>query len=308
MARRPRIEFDGAFYHVLARGNQKQKIFLEERDFENYLQILFDYKNRYRFLLYAYVLMPNHVHLLVETKDFPLSRILQGINQRYTMYFNWKYDMVGHLFQGRYKAVLCDKDEYLMKLIKYLHYNPVRAEIVDSLDKYRWSSHKDYIKTNPDGNVDTQLIFQMLSQKPKQARREYQKFIGDKIFLSKEELSKTMDQRILGDKDFAEKVIMKTQTKILPVREKKKFTLEKIFQKVQIHFRIDSKELKGKGKEKKIIDGKKTMSLIAREYGYKGKEIAEFLEKDPAVVTRYLKSPERVYKTMEKILSELENH
>jgi len=189
MARRPRIEFEGAFYHVLTRGNQKQKIFLEEKDFSKYLQILIDYKKRYRFLLYAYVLMPNHVHLLVETKDVPLSRILQGINQRYTMYFNWKYDTVGHLFQGRYKAILCDKDEYLLNLIKYIHYNPVRAGIVNSLEKYFWSSHGNYLKTKPAGSVDTQLIFPIFSEKLGQARRLYQKFMEDEVFISKEELN-----------------------------------------------------------------------------------------------------------------------
>jgi len=137
MARKPRIEFEGGFYHVITRGNQRQKVFLDERDFLKYLEFLSDYKDRYGFWIYAYVLMSTHVHLLIETGQVPLSKILQGINQRFTMYFNWRHGTVGHLFQGRYKAILCDKDAYLLGLIKYLHCNPVRAGMVRELELYR---------------------------------------------------------------------------------------------------------------------------------------------------------------------------
>jgi len=304
MARRPRIEFEGAFYHVLTRGNQKQEIFLEEKDFSKYLQILIDYKKRYRFLLYAYVLMPNHVHLLVETKENPLSKILQGINQRYTMYFNRKYDTVGHLFQGRYKAILCDKDEYLLKLIKYIHYNPVRAGIVDSLDKYRWSSHRDFINTIPGGTVDSQLILPMFSEKLRHARKLYQKFMEDGSVISKKDLNRTVDQRILGDEDFAEQVMTKTGNNLSPGRVSKKLSLEEIADRVQRFGGINRKELMGKGKGQKVQQGKKLLSLIAREYGYRGKEVAAFLQKDPAVITRYLKNPESLYKTISEILAD----
>ncbi len=88
MARKPRIEFEGAFYHVITRGNQRQKIFKDERDYKKYLEILSGYREQYHYRLYAYALMNNHIHLLLETQDIPLSRIQQGINQRYTMYFN----------------------------------------------------------------------------------------------------------------------------------------------------------------------------------------------------------------------------
>src|SRR4030042_2472899 len=141
MARKPRIEFEGSLYHVITRGNQRQQIFKATEDYERYLKILGDYKARYDFLLYAYVLMGNHVHLLMETKEVPLSKILQGINQSFTMYFNRRYATVGHLFQGRYKAMLCDKEYYFLSLIKYIHMNPVRAARAKSPGEYPWSSH-----------------------------------------------------------------------------------------------------------------------------------------------------------------------
>src|SRR4030042_6206961 len=129
MARKPRIEFEGALYHVITRGNQRQQIFKATEDYELYLKILGDYKARYDFVLYAYVLMGNHVHVLIETKEVPLSKILQGVNQSYTMYFNRRYATVGHLFQGRYKAMLCDKDSYLLSLVNTFHMNPIRARV-----------------------------------------------------------------------------------------------------------------------------------------------------------------------------------
>ena len=151
MARRPRIEFEGGFYHVITRGNQRQKVFIGENDFLKYLEFLTDYKDRYGFLLYAYVLMGTHVHLLIETGQVPLSKILQGINQRFTMYFNWRHGTVGHLFQGRYKAILCDRDAYLLSLVKYVHLNPIRAGIVRRPEEYRWSSHRAYLGLSRDG-------------------------------------------------------------------------------------------------------------------------------------------------------------
>jgi putative transposase len=142
MARKPRIEYEGAFYHVITRGNQRQKIFREASDYEKYQQYLTIYKNRHHYALYAYVLMGNHIHLLLETRDVPLSRIMQGINQSYTLFFNRKYREVGHLFQGRYKAILCDRDAYLLSLLQYIHNNPVRAKIAGTAASYRWSSHR----------------------------------------------------------------------------------------------------------------------------------------------------------------------
>ena len=164
MARRPRIEFEGGFYHVITRGNQRQKIFHEEKDFLKYLEFLGDYKDRYGFWVYAYVLMGSHVHLLIETGRVPLSKILQGINQRFTMYFNRRYGTVGHLFQGRYKAILCDRDAYLLSLVKYLHYNPVRGGVVRGPEAYRWSSHREYIGVNKNGFADTGLVLGMFSK------------------------------------------------------------------------------------------------------------------------------------------------
>jgi putative transposase len=114
MARKPRVEFEGAFYHVIVRGNHRQKIFRDDRDRLYYLDRVEHYRQRYQFRLYAYVLMSNHVHFLLETGNTPLSKIVQGIQFTYSQYYNRRYRTVGHLFQGRYKAILCDRDAYLL--------------------------------------------------------------------------------------------------------------------------------------------------------------------------------------------------
>lgn len=139
-----RIVLDKAVYHITVRGNQKQKTFLEEADFLNYLKILKHYKKKYSFKLYAYCLMPNHVHLVLEIKNGKdLSKIMQGINLTYTIYFNKKYQKVGHLWQGRYKSRIIQKDKYLLDCIEYVELNPVRSKLVENPFDYPWSSWRE---------------------------------------------------------------------------------------------------------------------------------------------------------------------
>jgi REP element-mobilizing transposase RayT len=107
MARKPRLFAPGVLYHVIVRGNQRQKTFSSDSDYQTYLKRLAQYRRKYDVTVYAYCLMPNHVHLLVECGKTPLGKFMQGLQQTYTQYFNRKHKKVGHLFQGRYKAILC---------------------------------------------------------------------------------------------------------------------------------------------------------------------------------------------------------
>jgi len=125
MARRPRLFAPGLLYHVMVRGNQRQKTFLKEQDYQAYLERVAKYRKRCDAVLYAYCLMPNHVHLLLETSREPLAKFMQGLQQSYTQYFNRTHHKVGHLFQGRCKALVCEKERYLLALIRYIHLNPV---------------------------------------------------------------------------------------------------------------------------------------------------------------------------------------
>jgi putative transposase len=137
MARPLRIEFPGAFYHVTSRGNERKAVFKSLRDREKFLSYLESATERYGAAIHVYCLMDNHYHLLLETPSGHLSKIMQHINGAYTTYFNTKRERPGHLFQGRYKAILVDADEYAKELSRYIHLNPVRAAIV----KFDYVSH-----------------------------------------------------------------------------------------------------------------------------------------------------------------------
>lgn len=121
MARKPRLDVPGAVYHVIVRGNRRATIFHDDADYRAYLERLERYRQRDGATLHAYVLMPNHVHLLLETGDGPLSRTMQTLQFTYSQYYNRRYDKTGHVFQGRYHAILCDRDAYLVELVRYLH-------------------------------------------------------------------------------------------------------------------------------------------------------------------------------------------
>ncbi len=131
MARPLRIEYAGAFYHITSTGNERKDIFNNERDFERFLTYLETAVQRYKAVIHVYCLMSNHYHLLLETPMGNLSQIIRHINGAYTTYYNTKWQRAGHLFQGRYKAILVEADEYAGELSRYIHLNPVRAGITD---------------------------------------------------------------------------------------------------------------------------------------------------------------------------------
>src|SRR4030042_6575944 len=276
MARKPRIEYEGALYHVITRGNQRQRVFKDVEDHQRYLKILADYKVRYEYALYAYVLMINHVHLLIETRETPLSKILQGINQSYTMYFNRKYGTVGHLFQGRYKAILCDKDAYLLSLIKYIHLNPVRVGIVKEVGKYPWSSHREYIEKaegERKGVVDTEQVLGMFLENKWRAMRAYRVYMGEKAVIRREEVYATVDQRVLGDERFVERVKEGTGRRELRGRRRHEYTLMEIERAVERIYGTSLRQLREKGKGEMTQTGRRVLSLVGKEDGYKGREI-----------------------------------
>ncbi len=308
MARKPRIEFEGAFYHIITRGNQKQKIFKDTGDFRKYLDILSRYKDKCKFYLYSYILMSNHVHLLIETTKVPLSKILQGVNQSYTLHFNRKYKTVGHLFQGRYKAILCDRDEYLLTLIKYIHLNPVRAGIVKTPEEYQWSSQHSYAKkTDGKDIIDTDQVLRMFSEDKTTARKLYREYMGNGLSAEKDEIYSTIDQRILGDERFADRIMGEYDESIELGRRVKEYKLSEIAAGIEEACGITLKELRGKGKGREISLGRKLMSLTAKEYVHRGKEIAAFIKKDPAVITRHLRERDGLKKEIEKIIKIIKN-
>ena len=145
MARPLRIQFPGALYHVTARGNAKANIFLNEDDFNDFLTILCKVTKRYHLILHCYCLMHNHYHLLLETPEGNLSQGVRQLNGTYTQQFNKKYKRVGHLFQGRFKSILIEKENYLLELSRYIALNPLRSNIVKDPKDWPYSSYSQTI-------------------------------------------------------------------------------------------------------------------------------------------------------------------
>lgn len=307
MARKTRIEFEGAFYHVIIRGNQRQKVFKHEDDFMRYLEIMAKYKEKYGFALYAYVLMSNHVHMLIETGKDPLSKILQGISQSYTIYYNRKYRTVGHLFQGRYKAILCNRDEYLLALLKYIHLNPVRAKIAETAADYEWSSHGSYAsRESKDPLVDTEKVLKLFSGNKTAGRKLYKAYMEDvAVDIKKEDVYATVDQRILGDEEFVGRVREKGTSNIKGSKRAKAYSLPEIVGAVEKIYGVSLKEIRQRGKARRLTAAKRMVSLVASEYGYKNREVAEYIGKDPMVVTRHLKERASLEEEIERVIDYL---
>ncbi len=164
MPRMPRTHVDNAYYHVVARGNNKQNIFLKDADYRLYLSLLDKYSSKHGVVVHAYALLPNHVHLLVQIGTEPLSHLMKVLQQTYTQAHNKEYKRVGHLFQGRYQAMLVEDETYLLALVKYIHMNPVEAGLcTDPLD-YRWSSHRHYMRGYGPGRVETGFIKSVMAE------------------------------------------------------------------------------------------------------------------------------------------------
>ena len=181
MARPLRIPYEGAFYHVTARGNERKKIFLSRSDYEKFLSYLTDALHKYGVILHSYILMANHYHLLVETPKANLSAFMHALNSSYTTYFNLKRNRAGHLFQGRYKAFLIDVDSYLLELSRYLHMNPVRAGITARPGDYPYSSFQAFVFPKEETIVFRDLIWDMVSRERKRAPQRYREFVESSL-------------------------------------------------------------------------------------------------------------------------------
>lgn len=208
MGRPLRIEFPGALYHITSRGNERKSIFIDDADRFRFLEILKDYHERYGILLHSFVLMDNHYHLILETPNGNLLKVMHGINGGYTGYFNRRYGRSGHLFQGRYKGILVEKDAYLLQLSRYVHMNPVRAKIVKKPEQYRWSSYPSYIGKEKEYKwVEYSWILSNFGKDGKTAKNKYREYIEESFNKDLENPAKNLyGQLILGTDEFIEKI------------------------------------------------------------------------------------------------------
>lgn len=214
MPRPPRVWFPGAVYHIIQRGNEQRDIFREEADYHCFLKTVEEAKKAFRFKIYLYVLMGNHYHITLEVSQDHISKIMHFINSVYAIRFNTKYQRQGHLFQGRFKGILVDKDNYLLELSRYIHINPVKVGFVKRPEDYKWSSYKAYAYRESNSLVEVDLILEQFKSNSKNERKEYRDFVNEKLLNLKADRdwlrSNLKRQRFLGDKNFVEAIIKKS--------------------------------------------------------------------------------------------------
>ena len=284
--RKPRIYYPGALYHVIVRGNHRQKTFLASEDYKKYLQLLSERFNRANLVLYAYCLMPNHVHLLVEQVGHQgLSRAMQRLQTTYTSFFNRKYKKWGHLFQGRYKAILVDKDSYLLELVRYIHLNPYRAKLETQIGQYPWTGHFQYLGRDkePLAPIAVEKILPMFSSKSKEAIKRYGKFVREGMGHGhRDEIYEGGGWQILGSEDFKYKTLAKVgkREEGLPLRLR--MGVQAIWDKIK-----DREGLKTEPKGWKRSRLMAEVAYLLMEYGsIRGRKIAEFFEVDASAISQ----------------------
>jgi REP element-mobilizing transposase RayT len=282
VARTPRIEYPGALYHVLARGNQRREIFHDDADRTKYLAKLAAYKHRHGFALYAYVLMTNHVHLLIETRDVGLGKIIQGIHQSYTQSYNRRYQTVGHVFQGRYKAFLCAREAYLLELVRYIHLNPVRAKLVADPAHYRWSSHRSYLGMEAGAGVDVQPVLARFADQPTAARQRYREFVGA---AQGDTARPEYYQRVLGDDTFKEDV----ERRRAPGPERpasRGRTPHEVLDLVARFAGLPRARILGPERSLAVVRARRLFVQACQHSAIPGKDVATFLGRDAGLISR----------------------
>lgn len=182
MPRAQRIAWELGLYHITVRGNDKQQVFHHARDFNKYLELLEYYKGKFKFKLYAFTLMLNHLHLLIETTEFGnISNIMKPLNQRYSFWHNVKYKKTGHLWENRFYSSIIEKDSYFLECIRYIELNPVRSKLVTDPKHYKWSSYNVHAHSQSCSILDSHPIFSVLGKTSVEIQQEYRKFVSEGI-------------------------------------------------------------------------------------------------------------------------------
>ena len=314
MPRGPRLDAPGVLHHVMARGIERRKIFLEEADYRDFVDRLEKTLVEGGGICYAWSLMPNHFHLLIRTGSSTLMRVMQRLMTGYAVNFNFRHKRVGHLFQNRYKSIVVEEEPYLLELVRYIHLNPLRAKLVqgmEGLDRYPWSGHAVLMGKRKMDSQDVDEVLGRFGDQAGRARGKYRIFVEEGIPQGRrpelqggglirslggwEEAKKQQrrkerilsDTRVLGTGDFVSRVLQDSDRK---EESKKSLDFPVMFGKVSAALGIPVDKIKGSGKGGKLSDARALISFLAvEEYGIRGSEIARELGLSRSSVYRSVK-------------------
>jgi REP element-mobilizing transposase RayT len=304
MPRQARLDAPGTLHHVMVRGIDGITIFRDDRDREDFLARIEQLVEATGTRILAWVLMDNHIHLLLFSGPSGIAAFMRRLLTGYAIWFNRRHQRTGHLFQNRYKSIVCEEDAYLLELVRYIHLNPLRASVVKSieeLDRYRWSGHSVLVGKRDNEWQACEYVLRQFSQKPKKAMRVYRQFVdegkdqgrrselvGGGLIRSMGGWSQVLsfrrgsgkrayDDRILGGGDFVTEILKEANKKVMRqlLYGQKERSIEDVIQKICRQEGIKEEELKRGGQRRRVSEARgKIAYYLHRKQGIPMAEIA----------------------------------
>ena len=301
MARRVRVEVEGGLYHVVTRGVDRQDIFHSPEDHQKFVALLGTQKEKLPFYLYAYCLMTNHIHLLIERRTDDIGRIMHRVLTGYTQYYNRKYRRSGHVLQGRYKAILCQSDPYLAELVRYIHLNPVRANMVESVEEYPYSSHRAYVALEPVGILDTDPVLRRFGARRNLAIERFREHVESGIQLGHQDKLYATECGMLGSEEFVDSMIHRIGEHDVYAAARRRnelkasqgYDLRVLIEIVAKTFNIPKEDLCSRGKSSGLVDAKEVLILCGRRLGASLAEMSDLVGITPSTASRRYDSAKR---------------
>ncbi len=317
MARGPRLDAPGSLHHVMVRGIERKEIFRDDRDREDFLGRLGEIVQEEKASCFAWALIPNHAHLLLRTGTTPLARMMRRLLTGYAVSFNLRHQRSGHLFQNRYKSIVCEEDSYLLELVRYIHLNAIRAGLVKDLrelDRYRWSGHSVLMGYEQRDWQAKEEVLSHVGRRKRYAQDRYRQFVGEGISLGRreelgsggsrrrgekvvEDAGEASDPRVLGSGRFVHRVLADEEKVLLRqnLLKRKKRDLRALLAIVSKEFGAAEEELTGGGRRRILAAARSVFCrLAARELGATGRQLSEILQITPAAVFYSIGRGERI--------------
>ena len=324
MPRQSRIDFPGLLHHVIVRGIEKRYIFLDDQDREEFLSRLSRLLAETETDCFAWALLDSHFHLLLQPNATKLAHFMRRLLTGYAVVFNLRHNRVGHLFQNRYKSIVCDGDAYLLELVRYVHLNPLRAGIVESaesLENYPWCGHRELLGKASRSVINDSKILPFFANRPKAARQQYYRFIVNGVDTTRTNLSAggkrtsldldpdldddaLFDDRVLGGGDFVERVLRHADQ--FPAGEKR--SLRELMDLVTTYFGIAPTALSQPSKNRSLAQAKAVICFVAiRKLGLKGVDIAPAMAYTPAAVSHAANRGDSIFQKEAQLRKKLES-
>lgn len=316
MPRQPRIDSPNLLHHVIVRGIERGEIFYDDVDRSSFV-------DRLRMLLletntdcYSWALIPNHFHLLLRPHTVELSRFMRRLLTGYAVTFNRRHKRSGHLFQNRYKSIVCEEETYLLELIRYIHLNPLRAGLVENLgalEQHPWCGHAEILDENRKSEPAIERVLSLFSNNVKSARQQYRQFVADGIKQGKRpeliggglQRSRTgqtnqdepqlYDERVLGSGDFIQQL---QDNGLLECSAQSKTTLDELMVEIVDRYSISTDRFMSRARSGKISEARSIFCYCAvRRLGHSGTAAAKYLGIGPSSVSRSANKGERLIQT-----------